>query len=111
MPRLAVEPTLIVAPEIKFPEGGQLGDPASEITRWLASDSGGPGGIGTGCCGGVGPSNGPGVGPGPSGIYPAGRKAITVPEAIYSPEPSFSEEARKAKAQGVVVLLLSSRQG
>ena len=31
---------------------------------------------------------------------------VTVPEAIYSPEPSFSEEARKAKAQGVVVLLL-----
>ena len=31
---------------------------------------------------------------------------VTVPEAIYSPEPSFSEEARQAKAQGVVVLLL-----
>jgi hypothetical protein len=31
---------------------------------------------------------------------------VTVPEAIYSPEPSFSQEAGKAKAQGVVVLLL-----
>ena len=31
---------------------------------------------------------------------------VTLPEAIYSPEPSFSEEARKAKAQGVVLLLL-----
>ena len=31
---------------------------------------------------------------------------VTVPEAIYSPEPSFSEEARKAQAQGVVMLLL-----
>ena len=106
MPRLPVEPTVVVAPEIKFPAGVQLGDPASEITRWRSSGSGGPGGIGTGCCGGVGPSHGPGGGPGPSGIYPAGRMGVTVPEAIYSPEPSFSEEARQAKAQGVVVLLL-----
>jgi periplasmic protein TonB len=106
MPKVQAEPTVVVAPEITFPEGGQLGDPASEITRWLSSGSGGPGGIGTGCCGGVGPSHGPGAGPGRSGIYPAGRMGVTVPEAIYSPEPSFSEEARKAKAQGVVLLLL-----
>ena len=106
IPKLPVEPTVVVAPEIKFPEGGQLGDPASEISRWFSSGSGGPGGIGTGCCGGVGPSHGSGVGPGPSGIYPAGRMGVTLPEAIYSPEPSFSEEARKAKAQGVVLLLL-----
>lgn len=31
---------------------------------------------------------------------------VTVPEPIYSPEPSFSEEARKAKAQGIVQLVL-----
>jgi len=71
--------------------------------------SDGPGGrtgIGTGCCGGVGPSVGPGVGDGPPGIFPAGKHAVTVPEVIYNPEPSFSDEARKAKAQGVVVLLL-----
>jgi periplasmic protein TonB len=106
MPRLPVEPTVVVAPEIRFPQGRQLGDPASAIMGWLSSGSGGPDGIGTGCCGGVGRSHGPGVGPGPAGIYPAGRMGVTVPQAIYSPEPSFSEEARKAKAQGVVVLLL-----
>lgn len=27
-----------------------------------------------------------------------------MPEVIYSPEPSFSEEARKAKFQGIVTL-------
>jgi periplasmic protein TonB len=106
IPKLPAEPAVVVAPEIQFPQGGQLGDPASEISRWLSNGSGGPGGIGRGCCGGVGPSHGPGVGPGPSGIYPAGRMGVTVPEAIYSPEPSFSEEARKAKAQGIVLLLL-----
>jgi hypothetical protein len=41
MPRLPVEPTVVVAPEIKFPEGGRLGDPASAITGWLSSGSGG----------------------------------------------------------------------
>lgn len=106
MPRLPVEPTVVVAPEIKYQQGGQIGDPTSQFSRWLSNGPGGPGGIGTGCCGGVGPSSGPGVGEGPSGIYPAGKMGVTVPEVIYNPEPSFSEEARKAKAQGIVLLLL-----
>ena len=29
-----------------------------------------------------------------------------MPEAIYSPEPSFSDEARKAKFQGIVMLMV-----
>jgi periplasmic protein TonB len=105
MPKLAVEETVMVAPEITILPGAQVGDPTSKFT--VPSD--GPGGwegIGRGCCGGVGPSVGPGVGPGPQGIFPAGRQGVTVPEVIYNPEPSFSDEARKAKAQGVVVLLL-----
>ncbi len=105
-PKLPVEPTVVAAPEIKFPQGVQLGDPSSQFTRWLSNGPGGPGGIGTGCCGGVGPSTGPGIGAGPSGIYPAGRLGVTVPEVLYSPEPSFSEEARKAKAQGIVLLVV-----
>lgn len=105
-PRLPVAPSVVVAPEIKFPQGGQLGDPSSQFTRWLSNGPGGPGGMGGGCCGGEGPSAGPGVGVGPSGIYPAGRMGVTVPEVIYSPEPSFSEEARKAKAQGIVLLIV-----
>jgi periplasmic protein TonB len=106
MPRLAVEATVNVAPDVKLPQGGQLGDPMSQFVERLSNGPGGPGGIGPGCCGGVGPSNGPGFGPGPSGIYPAGKLGVTVPQAIYSPEPSFSDEARKAKQQGAVVLLL-----
>jgi protein TonB len=30
----------------------------------------------------------------------------TIPQVIYNPEPSFSDEARKAKQQGIVVLML-----
>jgi periplasmic protein TonB len=31
---------------------------------------------------------------------------VTVPEVIFSPEPSFSDEARKAKFQGIVLLMV-----
>src|SRR5271168_5120683 len=97
MPKLAVEETGMVAPEIKIPQGGQMGDPASKFTL-LSDGPGGPKGIGPGCCGGVGAAVGPGFGEGPPGIFPAGRQGVTVPEVIYNPEPSFSDEARKAKA-------------
>ncbi len=106
MPKLAVEETVVVAPEIKLPQGGQIGDPTSQFSRWLSNGPGGPGGIGQGCCAGVGPSRGPGVGDGPSGIYPAGRGGASVPEVIYNPEPSFSDEARKSKTQGIVLLMI-----
>jgi periplasmic protein TonB len=31
----------------------------------------------------------------------AGKMGVTVPQGIYSPEPNFSDEARKAKVQGI----------
>jgi TonB family protein len=106
MPKLPVEETVLVAPEVKFPQTGQVGDPASQFSRWLSDGPGGPAGIGPGCCKGIGPSTGPGVGPGPSGIYPAGKMGVSVPQAIFSPEPSFSDEARKSKTQGTVTLMV-----
>lgn len=106
MPRLSVEETVVVAPDIKLPQGGQIGDPTSPFSRILSNGPGGPGGVGEGCCDGIGSSKGPHVGDGPSGIYPAGKMGTTVPEVIYSPEPSFSDEARKTKTQGIVLLVL-----
>ena len=103
MPKLAAEQTVVVAPDVKFPQTGQIGDPSSLLTK-LSDGPGGPTGIGLGCCGGVGDSYGPHAGSGPPGIYPGGRNGVTIPQAIYSPEPSFSEEARKAKGQGIVLL-------
>ncbi len=105
-PKLAVPETVVVAPDIALQQGGQIGDPTSAFSKVLSNGPGGPGGIGNGCCDGVGPSTGPGAGAGPSGIYPAGRQGVTVPQVIFNPEPSFSEEARKTKAQGIVLLLL-----
>ena len=106
MPKLPAEETLVVAPEVTFP-AGEIGNPLSQFSKWKSDGHGGPGGIGDyGCCGGDGDSIGPHVGNGPPGIFPAGKSGVTVPQAIYSPEPSFSDEARKAKAQGIVLLVL-----
>ena len=105
MPKLPVEETIVMAPDIKLPQGGQIGDPMSPYTA-LSNGPGGLDGVGTGCCDGVGSSTGPHFGPGPEGIYAPGVRGVTVPEVLYSPEPSFSDEARKAKHQGIVQLLL-----
>jgi len=104
-PKLAVPETVMVAPEVPLPQGGQIGDPLSKFSV-LSNGPGGPGGIGPGCCDGIGPSSGPGAGAGPPGIFPAGKMGVTVPQVIFNPEPSFSDEARKAKSQGIVLLLL-----
>jgi TonB family protein len=37
-------------------------------------------------------------------IYDVGKDGMLPPRAIYTPEPQFSEEARRARLQGVVVL-------
>jgi len=105
--KLMVDQSVEVAPDIKLPQGGQIGDPNSPFSQWLSNGKGGPGGIGdTGCCDGVGNSRGLGAGNGPPGPYPAGKGGVGIPVAIYSPEPSFSDEARKQKFQGIVLLIL-----
>lgn len=106
MPKLPLDATVVVAPEVTFPASSRIGDPSSPFSKWISDGTGGPGGIGKGCCDGIGTGYGPHVGNGPPGIYPAGKKDVTVPQLIYSPEPSFSDEARKAKFQGIVLLIV-----
>jgi len=67
-------------------------------------------GFGNGKGGGIGGGNGNGVGPGSGGgsgggVYRPGG-GVTNPVPIYKPEPQYSEEARKAKWQGAVLLSL-----
>ena len=109
-PKLPVEPTVVVPPEIHLalPQSGSLGDPLSSILGPPSNGTGSGGGIGSGSGGGVGSGRGPGVGPGwgggiGGGVYRVGG-GVTTPRLIYGPEPEFSEEARKAKYQGTVVL-------
>ncbi len=109
-PKLLVEPTVVVPPEIHLPlpQTGVLGDPLSSVLGPPSSGTGSGGGIGSGSGGGVGSGRGPGVGPGwgggiGGGAYRVGG-GVSAPRVIYAPDPEFSEEARKAKYQGTVVL-------
>jgi TonB family protein len=109
-PKLAVTPTVVVPPEIKLPQSGQLGDPMSTVIGTLSNGPGVGGGIGSGSGGGVGSGIGPGVGPGHGGGIGGGAYhvggGVSRPRPIYSPDPEFSEEARKNKMQGTVLLRL-----
>lgn len=62
----------------------------------------------------MGPGNGVGYGPGSERGFGGGpfSAGVTPPHAIYEPEPEYSEEARKIRLQGIVVLsLLVDPQG
>jgi protein TonB len=108
-PKLAVEPTIVIPPQVQLASNSMpnLGDPMSHAI--LPSNGTGSGsGIGSGSGGGVGSGKGPGFGPGEGGgvgggIFHVGG-GVSPPRAIFSPEPEFSEEARKAKYQGVCTL-------
>jgi TonB family protein len=96
--KLMMEPTVVA--DLKVPQTTQVGDPLSKLMTPSNGTAVG-GGIGTGSGGGIGSGHGgPGVGP---GIFHVGE-GVSAPRALYTPEPEFSEEARKAKYQGVVVL-------
>jgi TonB family protein len=109
-PQLPVQPNLLGPPELKLPEmamnmpwgdpQGVLGDASSGPGFGGGIGSGEGGGIGSGKGGGLGPGEGGGFG---GGIYSVGGN-VTAPIPIYKPEPPYSEEARKAKYQGTVVL-------
>jgi TonB family protein len=64
----------------------------------------GPASNGSGSGGGIGSGRGGGLGGG-TGAYRVGG-GVSAPIATFSPEPEYSEEARKAKYSGTVVLQL-----
>ena len=109
-PALPVIPTVVVPPEIKLPQPNlpNYGDPlAAMITQ--SSGPGSGSGIGSGSGGGVGSGKGPGVGPGEGGgigggHFHVGSDGIGEPICVYCPKPEYTEEARKARFQGVVVV-------
>jgi protein TonB len=107
-PKLVADPSVVAPPNIPVLKTGDLGDPMSKIMGTASNGTGIGGGIGSGSGGGVGSGRGPGVGPGYGGGYGGGiyrvGNGVSAPVAIFDPEPDYSEEARKAKYQGVVVL-------
>jgi periplasmic protein TonB len=109
-PKLSADPTLLGPPELKIssPDMVNFGDPLSGLMSASAGPGAG-GGIGTGSGGGIGSGTGGGLGPGSGGgtgggVFRPGTGGVGYPSCIYCPEPQYSEDARKAKYQGTVVL-------
>ncbi|HEV3333873.1 MAG TPA: energy transducer TonB [Bryobacteraceae bacterium] len=108
-PKLTMDPSIIAPPDVPLPQVAmnQYGDPLAK----LGPPSNGPGsgaGIGSGSGGGVGAGSGGGVGSGSGGGFGGGifkvGGGVSAPALLYKVEPEYSEEARKAKYQGTVVL-------
>lgn len=109
-PESKIEATLLGPPDLKIPSPNldNFGDPLAK----LVNSSGGPGGgsgIGTGTGTGIGSGSGGGLGPGSGGgtgggAFRPGTGGVGYPACVYCPDPKYSEEARKAKYQGTVVL-------
>ncbi len=109
-PLLPVPPTLLGPPQLKLPQmaDNHFGDPLQGVPGPPSAGPGFGGGIGSGQGTGIGSGKGGGLGPGEGagtggGVYSVGGN-VSAPIPIYKPEPPYSEQARKAKYQGTVVL-------
>jgi periplasmic protein TonB len=107
---IQVPPTVLGNPElnIKQQDAKNWGDPLAKVLN-DSSGSGGGGGIGSGNGGGIGSGNGGGVGPGEGygtggGVPTAGTGGYGSPVCLYCPVAEYTDEAVKAKYQGVVEL-------
>jgi TonB family protein len=106
--------TQIVPPQVEFAEhpalplmATVLGPPHVQVAGDIGSPTGREGAKSNGQNGGRGTGNGPGgsnVGDGANDYGIPGRNGVTLPRAIYMPDPEYSEAARKAKHQGTVTL-------
>jgi TonB family protein len=110
-PLLPMDPSLIVPPDEKLPQltADNWGDPLAKLGLpsngtgfGLGMGSGSGGGVGSGKGGGFGPGEGGGVG---GGVFRVGG-GVSQPTVIYKVDPEYSEEARKAKYSGSVLLAI-----
>ena len=116
-PKLPVEATIVVPP-LKLPDEKlpDLGVPHSPQVSLASQGPGSGSGFGSGRNGGIGAGSGNGFGPGSDGGYGGGVKhvgnGVSEPQLIYSVDPEFSDEARRAKYQGVcIVSVIVDAQG
>jgi TonB family protein len=101
-PKLAMDPSLLGPPDLKVPSPNManFGDPLGKsVTDSLGNGNGT--GIGSGSGGGLGPGEGGGTG---GGVFRAGVNGVGIPVCFYQPPPEYSDEARKVKYQGAVVV-------
>jgi protein TonB len=97
------DPTIEVQKDLKMANNNMpnLGMPSSSLIGTSMGNGNGTG---------IGSGSGSGLGPGSGGNYGGGLRRIgggvSAPVPIYTPDPEFSEEARKAKFMGVVTVNL-----
>jgi protein TonB len=109
--RTFIPPTSSPHPQLALPitiafdipidnSSSNIGDPLSRLPNGGLGENGANGIGNHGCCQGIGESQSgtPGIGPVHRG------RGVTPPQLLYKVEPEFSEEARKAKHQGMVLL-------
>jgi periplasmic protein TonB len=110
-PKLMMEPSIIAPPDVQLPQvnAANYGDPLSKFMT-PSNGTGSGGGIGSGKGGGVGSGSGGGWGPGEGGGFGGGvfkvGGGVSAPTLLQKVEPEYSEEARKAKYQGTVILYI-----
>ncbi|HLI77498.1 MAG TPA: energy transducer TonB [Acidobacteriaceae bacterium] len=102
-PKLSVEPTVVVQPNLKLADNTMpnFGMPTSSLSGNSLGNGNGTG-IGSGNGAGIGPGSGGNTG---GGVYQVGG-SVRPPVVVYQVDPEFSEEARKAKFSGNVVVSL-----
>ena len=106
-PKLPMIPSIIAPDDVPNIQANNYGDPLSHLG--IPSNGIGSGdGIGNGAGGGVGSGKGTGVGPGLGSGFGGGAfrigGGVSAPSVLSKIEPEYSEEARKAKWQGTVVV-------
>jgi TonB family protein len=105
--KLRMEPTIVAPPDVQSAQAPNWGDPLASMLN-NSNGSGSGGGMGSGANGGIGPGSGVGLGPGARGgdggaVYGAGN-GVSMPVAVLKVDPEYSEDARKARYSGTVVL-------
>ncbi len=105
-PKLAMEPSLVAPPDVQS-QAANWGDPLAKIIN-SSNGSGANGGMGSGTHGGIGPGDGVGYGPGAGGayggeIYRPGN-GVSMPVVVVKVDPDYSEDARKARYSGTVLV-------
>lgn len=119
---LAATPTVVMPIDIPQDQSLSIGDITAPPSNLRSSGPGSGGGIGSGRGTGIGPGTGAGVGPGSGGGFGGGSgggigsgtgsgtgvylpgPGITQPVLLVQPLPPYTEEARKARVQGVVLI-------
>ncbi len=115
---LAATASVVMPIEIPLDPSLPVGDATAPSSNSRSAGPGTRGGIGTGDGTGVGPGKGPGYGPGENGgagngkegalgnggegIYGFGTAGLRYPQILFDPKPAYTEEARRARVEGIV---------